>query len=587
MRVANTAWWLAALALNCALASPAPAPTPTPTLILRNADIWTEDEAHPTAHALAIAGNRIAKVGSDAEIMKLAGPQTRVLDLHGAFVLPGFIDTHTHFGNAAESFFEVRLVDVAAEPLLLDRLRTAAREIPADMWITGFDLGAAAAAHAHRHGDADFEPFVPSLAEVDRVTPRHPLLLRRYDGAYFMNSRGFELARVDKTTPDPPNGEYQKDPHTGELTGLLIGSAGVRMSQILPPPSVARERIGARAMMHELNRYGITSIHDISRIDEISQTELYHTDVERSFTNLAIFKDLRARGEMTVRVYSMLPLAAWKAYPQYGITPGCGDEMIRYGTLKLLLDSMYMSKPFANNPDWAGVLSFRIADAEDAHRDIVGADALGFDTATHVTGDRGHRMLLDWYEDAIRVNPARDRRFRLIHAWYPARAEIERAGRIHAIADIQPSQLIQELPHLLEQLGPERAAFAFPWRTMIEQGVRITLGSDWPGSFDRNSVFPLNPLENIYYAVAREPLGAGSDQRFHIEQALTVDEAIRAYTLAGAFASREDAIKGSLTEGKLADVVVLSRNLRKIPLREVPAAKVLYTIFDGRVVYEN
>lgn len=583
MRVADTVRWFATLALNCALASHSLAAT----LILRNADIWTEDEAHPTAHALAIDGNRIEKVGDDAAVMKLAGPQTRVLDLHGAFVLPGFIDTHTHFGNAVESFFEVRLVDVNDSALLSERLETAAHEIPEGMWITGYDLGAAAASRAHRHGGGGFEPFAPSLADVDRVTPRHPVLLRRYDGVYFMNSRGFELAHVDRRTPDPSNGEYQKDPRTGELTGLLIGSAGVRMSQILPPPSRAHDLIGAHVMLHELNRYGITSIHDISRIDEISQTQLYHTDVERSFTNLAIFKDLRARGDLTVRVYSMLPLAAWKGYPQFGITPGSGDEMIRYGTLKLLLDSKYMSQPFANNPQWSGLLSFRIGDVNDVHRDIVGADALGFDTAAHVTGDRAHQMLLDWYEDAIRTNPPRDRRFRLIHAWYPARAEVERAGRIHAIADIQPSQLIEELPHMLEELGPERTAFAFPWRTMLEQGVRITLGSDWPGSFDRNSVFPLGPLENIYYAVTRKPLGDLTGKGFHTEQALTIDEAIRAYTFAGAFASREEAIKGSLTAGKLADIVVLSKNLRRIPARELPTVQVLYTLFDGRVVYEK
>jgi predicted amidohydrolase YtcJ len=575
------------LALGFCLSAASVAQTPPATLILRNADIWTVDDARPTAHALAIAGNRIVKVGNDRDVMALATPATRVLDLHGAFVLPGFTDTHTHFGNAVESFFEVRLVDVNAEPLLLERLRAAAQEIPEDLWITGYDWSSAASIQARRRGDGGFKPFVPSLAAIDRVTPKHPVLLRRYDGMYFMNTRGFQLARVDKTTPDPPNGEYQKDPQTHELTGLLLGSAGPRMVQIMPPPSRARDLVGARAMLRELNRYGITSIHDIARVDEISQTKLYRTDVERSTTDLSIFKDLRARGELTVRVYPILTLANWRDYAPYGITPGSGDDVISYGTLKMFIDSSYMSQPFANNPTWSGVLSFRVIDEQTLNRDVVGADALGFDTAAHVTGDRAHRMLLDWYEDAIRTNPPRERRFRLIHAWYPARAEVERAGRIHAIADIQPHQLVDEAPGVLERLGPERAAFAFPWRTMIEQGVRITLGSDWPGSFDRNTVSPVNPLENMYYAVTRQSLDGSPSGGFHKEQALTIDEAIRAYTLAGAFASRQEALKGSITEGKLADVVVLAKNLRKIAPRELPGVHVRYTVFDGRVVYEE
>jgi predicted amidohydrolase YtcJ len=563
------------------------AQTPPATLILRNADIWTVDDAQPTARALAIAGNRIVKVGNEGDVMALATPETRVLDLNDAFVLPGFTDTHTHFGSAVEKFFEVRLIDVNDEPLLLERLRAAAQDIPEDVWITGYDWSSAAASGARRREDISFKPFVPSLAAIDRVAPRHPVLLRRYDGVYFMNTRGFELARVNKVTPDPANGEYQRDPLTHELTGLLLGSAGPKMAEIMPPPSRARDLIGARAMLSELSRHGITSIHDIARVDEISQTKLYPVAIERSFTDLSIFKDLRARGELTVRVYPILTLANWRETVAYGITPGSGDDTIRYGALKVLVDSSYMSEPFANNSAWSGGLSFRVLDEQTLSRDIVGADALGFDTAAHVTGDRAHRMVLDWYEDAIRTNPPRDRRFRLIHAWYPSRTEVERAGRIHAIADIQPHQLIHELSDIEERLGPQRAAFSYPWRAMIEQGMHVTLGSDWPGSFDRKIEAPLNPLVNIYYAVTRQSLEGLPSGGFHKEQALTVDEAIRGYTIAGAFASRQEAIKGSITEGKLADLVVLSRNLRKIPARELPHVQVRYTIFDGRVVYEG
>jgi predicted amidohydrolase YtcJ len=287
-----------------------------------------------------------------------------------------------------------------------------------------------------------------------------------------------------------------------------------------------------------------------------------------------------------VRVYPILTLASWRDYKAYGITPGAGDDFIRYGALKQFVDgAAFMLRPYNNHPDTSGGLSFRVDDPRAARDDVVGADALGFDVAAHVTGDRGHQLLLDWYDDAIRANPARDRRFRLIHAWYPAREEIGRAGRMHAIADIQPWQLISEMPEMIAKLGPERAALGFPWRTLIDQGVRLTLGSDWPGSFDRSSVATLDPMENIYYAVTRQRLDGTPAGGWHPEQRISVDEAIRAYTLNGAFASREEGVKGTLTEGKLADVVVLSKNLRRIAPRDIPGVHVLYTIFDGHIVY--
>jgi predicted amidohydrolase YtcJ len=570
---------------TAALGSAASAGTAPPaTLILRNAEIWTVDDSKPTAHALAIRGNRIAKVGEDADVTPLQGPKTRVLDLHGAFVLPGFIDAHTHFGNAAESFFEVRLVDVNAQALLLERLQAATREVPKGMWITGFGWGSAAAVAAKKRGDTAFQAFTPTLAEIDRITPDHPVLLRRYDGVYFINSKGYQLARIDRDTPDPPNGEYVKDPRTGELTGLLLGTAGERMAEVLPPPSRARDLIGARAMLRELNQYGITSIHDIARVDEISQQKIFWTAVERSTTDLGIFQDLKARHELTVRVYPILTLANWRDYVAYHIKPGAGDDLIRYGALKLFIDGFMMSQPY-NGTHYSGGFSFRVLDPNMIRDDIVGSDALGFDSAAHVTGDLGQKLLLDWYEKAVATNPARDRRFRIIHAWYPASAELERAGKIHAIVDIQPYHLIRELNGIEERLGPDRARFAFPWRAMIDHGLRVDLSSDWPGSYDRNNIAPVNPLENIYYAVTRQRLDGTPAGGFHPEQALTVDEAIRGYTINPAYASREEAIKGSIAPGKLADVVVLSKNIRAIPAREIPTAKVRYTIFDGKIIY--
>jgi len=578
-RLAVPAFALAALALaGAAEARPV-------TLILRHGDIWTVDARHPRAEAVAVAGATIVRVGSDAQVMALKGPATRVIDLKGAFVLPGLIDAHTHFGNAVESFFQVRLVDVDAEPLLIERLRDAAREVPKGLWITGYDWSSAAAVAARKAGGKGFEPFTPDLAQVDAVTPDHPVLLRRYDGVYFINSRGYALARVDKNTPNPPNGEYVKDPKTGELTGMLLGSAGERMAELMPPPSRARDLIGARAMLKQLNAYGITGIHDIARVDEISQTKLYRTAVERSTTDLDLFKDLRTRNELTVRVYPILTLANWRDYRAYGITPGSGDDMIRYGALKVFIDGFMMEQPYANNPNYSGGFSFRVVDEKTLRDDIVGADAIGFDTAAHVIGDKAHRLLADWYEAAIAANPPRDRRFRFLHSWYPAPREVERMGAMHAIVDVTPYHLVRELDGMTARMGPERAGFAFPWRSMIQKGVRIDIGSDWPGSFDRNNIAPLNPMENIYYAITRARLDGTPQGGWRPGQALTVDEAIAAYTINPAFASREEARKGSITPGKLADFAVLDRDIRKASPREILGTRVRLTVFNGKVVY--
>lgn len=547
-------------------------------LILHNATVWTVDDEQPEAQAVAVRDGRIVRVGSDPDVLVLRGPATRVIDLGGAMVLPGFIDAHTHFGNAVSAFFTVRVIDVNDQQTLDARLREAAARVPAGHWITGADLSMSAAV-------AGETAFVPSLAEVDRAMPDHPLLLARYDGSYFINTAGLRVCRLVKGTPDPPNGEYERDPETGEFTGRLLGSAGFRTVKMLPPATKARNLIGSRAMVRDLNAKGIVGIQDIARIDDISQTKLYSVDVERSFTDLRLFEDLRADGGLTVRVYPIITMGNWRDYADRGLVPGAGDDLIRYGATKAFVDSALMFEPFGPTGSWCGEFSYRVADPGVVHDDIVNSDRLGFDPVAHVIGDKAHAFLLDAYEEIFRDNPPRDRRVRILHAWYPRLAEIRRAGPMRAFVDVTPYHLIKQLGSIDATLGKERAESAFAWRTMIDNGLRINIGSDWPGSFDGASVEPNNPLENIFYAVRRCRVADGPEQAWHPEEGLTVDEAIRAYTINPAHASREEAIKGSITEGKLADLVVLSRDIRAIEVEEIPAVDVLYTVFDGRIVY--
>jgi predicted amidohydrolase YtcJ len=557
-----------------------------PDLILHNGRVWTAEDGQPEAQAIAVRGDRITAIGSSADLLRTAGPATRRIDLNGALLLPGFIDAHTHFENASDWLFQLSLYGVDTPAEVTERVRVAVARLPADVWLAGGDWGAYSAWDAARAKRPLPPLWQPDLRGVDTASPRNPVLLRRHDGAYFANSRALALARVDAQTADPRGGAFERDPRSGELTGMLYGRAAERVVHLMPPPTLERKLVGARAALQDLAKHGITTIHDVARIDSVTQRQLFPTHVERSYSNMEIFRELRRRGELTVRVYPLLTLRSWEGLKDAGVRAGEGDEWIRYGGLKGFVDGSWMREPYANNPRASGGFTFRVVDEATMQRDIVAADRAGFDSALHVLGDKAHGLLLGWFEAAIRANPARDRRFRLIHAWYPSPDDVRRAGAMRLFADITPEHLIEEIPTLEQQLGKERAARAFPWRSLIEAGVRINIVSDWPGAYNEQIPTPLSPVENMFLAVTRGSRD-GKVPAWHAEQGLTVKEAVLAYTKNPAFASHEEALKGTLATGKLADLVVLSKDIFAIPVAQIPDAEVLYTVVGGKVVYQR
>ncbi len=400
------------------------------------------------------------------------------------------------------------------------------------------------------------------------------MLLRRADGAHFANGLAIARARLGPEMPDPYGGRMER--HAGELTGLLFGRAGERIAELIPPRNLEQRIVGARLALADLARVGITSIHDVARLDELSQRQLFHTDVERSATDLAIFRELQARHELTVRVYAFLSLPLWREVVAAGIRPGSAEGLIRFGALKSFIDGFLMETPYADDPDFAGGFSFRFVDEATMAADIAGADRAGFDPVVHTIGDKAHRLLLDWYEAAIAANPKRVRRFRVIHAWYPTAREIARIGKLGLIADVTPQHMVNDVKRADAHLGPERARTAHAWRSLVDAGARLDLVSDWPGSFNERRLTPLAPIENIALAVERT---------WHMEQRLTVPEAIAAYTTAPAYASYEESSKGSITVGKLADLVVLSRDILSSPPEAIRGTLVDRTVFGGRTVY--
>lgn len=429
---------------------------------------------------------------------------------------------------------------------------------------------------------------VGSEAEVlalRALTPRHPVLIRRVDGAYFANSEALRRARFTRATPDPAGGRIEKDPATGEPTGMLFGRAGERVAALMPPPSLEQKLVGARLALEDLRAAGITSIHDVARLDELSQRKIFHTNVERSATNLDLFRELQRRGELTARVYAFLTLPLWKEVVAAGVKPRTDEGLIRFGALKAFIDGFLMEEPYADNRSYAGDFTFRFTSPEQMERDIVGADRSGFDPVVHTIGDKAHRLLLDWYE--MRTNPPRERRFRVIHAWYPSAGDVDRMGRMKMIVDVTPNHLLRTLGSIERSLGPERARTAHAWRSMMRAGARLDIVSDWPGSYNEQVPTPLSPLENISYAASRQNAAGQPPGGWHPEERLTVEEAIEACTANPAFASWEEDRKGTIREGKLADLVVLSRDILSLSPSEIRSTQVDFTVLGGKIIYRR
>ncbi len=530
-----------------------------------------------------MSDDRIAAVGDAREVMALAGPHTRVVDLGGRMLLPGFIDAHTHFGNAAVWVSRVGLYEARDADGVSSLLARAAARVPSGLWITGGDIGAALAWEADARGEPRPKPLPVDRRMLDTITTDHPVLLRRVDGGYVANSLAIARARYTATEPAPRGGWMEHDA-AGELSGVFGGRAGERFADLVPPANLETTLAGARVALADLASVGITSIHDVARLDAASQRATFHTHVERSSTDLEIFRELQRRAELSVRVYAFLSLPLWREAVALGITPRSDEGRIRYGAMKAFIDGFLMDEPYANDPRWRGDFTFRFVDEATMASDIAAADAAGFDPVVHTVGDKAHRLLLDWYEAAMRKNPSRDRRFRVIHAWYPSARDVERIGRHRLIVDITPKHLVNDLRSVERKLGPERAHTAHAWRSLSEAGARVEIVSDWPGSYNEQRATPLAPLENIALAMTRADTEGYPAGGWHPLERFTVQEAIAAYTSTPAYASYEEDRKGTLTEGKLADLIVLSRDILRASAAEIRTTGVEMTVVGGRVI---
>ena len=547
-------------------------------VILTGARIYTVDAEGLRAEAVAIRAGRIIAVGSEREVSRVRGSGTEVVNVGGAFVLPGLIDSHTHFARAGELLVGINLLDVADADLLAERVAAARDRLPAGAWIVRGDWGAyeewEMGSAGREEGGGELARFKPHREMIDALTPETPVLLNRWDGSeYLANGVALERAGITAQTPDPADGVIERDP-TGEPTGILTGAAVDLVREVMSPKSWDQQLLESKAALRRLGENGVTGIHDITGAEQ-----------------LRVFKYLRDSGELTVRVYARPTLDKWEELATLGIQTGFGDEYLKIGGLKGFVDgimgnsSAYFRQPYDHQPDSQGRWRTMMLEPPGMLELIAKADSVGLVPQVHAIGDLAIDTLLDFFEWAIARNGPGDHRFRVIHAQVMEADDFARFAKMDLIAEVQPYHAIDDMRWMEERIGHERSKGAYAFKTLMENGARLAFGSDWPGT--NASWYPAKPLLGIYAAVTRQTLDGEPADGWFPDERISVEDAVRAYTMGNAYAAAEEDEKGSVSVGKLADFTVLDRDLFEIEPSEIKDVKVLATIVGGRVVFAS
>lgn len=569
------------LPLIAALSASTLLPAQEADLILTGGRIWTGDSAAPYVQAVAIRDGRFLAVGSDADVLQHRSAHSRVIALDGRFVTPGFIDNHTHFNQAGALLLGVNLLEVSDAAGLAARVKAARDRLPAGAWITGGDWGAYEDWAAGSAGGAQRRKprFDPDRRIIDSITPTTPALLQRWDrSAYLANGAALEAAGLRCDAP-VEGLECQR----GRATGRVSGAALARLRAAIPPKSFEQRLREARVAIGHLNELGVTGIHDITPRE---QFPVYH--------------ELKRRGELTVRVYARPTLDKWDDLSAVGLPHGFGDDMLRIGGLKGFVDGIQGNstarfyepqlhsgergtwRDSTNTAATSGPGS-GMEPAGNMLRNLDGADRAGLWPQVHAIGDEAIDTLLTLYEKVMTENPARERRFRIIHSQVLRGPEVaQRYAKLGVIAEVQPYHAIDDMRWMEERIG-ERSRWAYAFRTLHDAGVTLTFGSDWPGT--NAAWYTANPMQILYAAVTRRTLDGEPPGGWFPQERLDLETSLRAYTVNNAWAEGEEDRKGRIRPGFLADLVVLDQDLFAIPPDRLKDVKALLTVVDGRIVF--
>ena len=547
----------ALLACTAACSSP---DTPTASLVVTGARVWTGDPAMPWGEAVAVSGDEILAVGTASDIAPLIGDETEVIAAEGGMLVPGFIDTHVHFLAGGSSIASVQLRDAQTPEAFVGRIEAFAETAGAGEWITD-----GAWDHTNWGGE------LPQRDWIDAVTPDNPVWISRLDGHMALaNSLALQHAGVDADTPDVAGGEIIRD-EEGRPTGILKDNAMLLVQEAIPAPTPGQLDAFLDAAMQYVAAHGVTSVHDMS--DGIGD----------GWAGLETYRRAEARGDLITRIYAVTPLGEWQKLVVDIERNGHGSDWLKTGGVKGFMDGSLgshtaaMLEPFTDTPGESG---FLLDSLENLRAMMTGADAAGLQLNIHAIGDKAIRDLLDIFHEVALENGERARRFRMEHAQHIHPDDIARFAVQDVIASMQPYHAIDDGRWAQDVIGEERAQTTYAFRSLVDSGAHVALGSDW-------YVAPADPLAGIYAAVTRSTLDGRNPDGWVPEQKITVEQALRGYTYEGAYASFEEDRKGMIKAGMLADMALIDRDLTAIPPETIRDARVLKTIVGGRVVYSR
>ena len=517
-----------------------------------NAKIWTGDTLNPSATVIAVKGEKIVYVGDDAT--KFTANET--IDVQGKQLLPGFTDNHTHFLSAGYALSSVKLKDAMTKEEFIKRIADFCKSKPDDTWVM--------------EGSWDHENWggeLPSKAWIDSVCGNHPVFLSRYDGHMaFANSKALKLAGIDKNTASPAGGVLVKDKN-GEPTGIVKDAAMNLVINAIPPPTAEQlDQYFDAAANYAVER-GVTNVNDMNSYGGWSDLETY--------------KRAWKTDRMILRMYSFVPLATWERMDSFVQKNGRGDDVLHWGGLKGYVDgslgstTAWFHQPYLDDPRTSGLF---ITDTALLRKWVLGADKAGLHLAVHAIGDKANDFILSVYEEALKVNGERDRRSRVEHAQHVTKLTIDQFAKLGVIASMHPYHLYDDGIWAYKRLDTNRLKGTYAFKSMKDKGVKITFGSDWP-------VAPIDPVYGIYSAVTRITGDGKNPNGWYPNEKLSIEDALKAYTVTNAYASFLDGKIGMLKEGFYADFTILENNLFEVPKEKIKDIKALRTVLKGKEVF--
>jgi len=533
---------------------------PAAETIITNANVYTVDKNLPHAEAVAIIGTRIVAVGSAADIDQWRGTTTKVIDAGGKLLLPGFNDAHVHFIDGGIQLDSVDLRNAASPEEFTHKIAERAKITAQGEWITG--------------GDWDEEkwnpPHLPTRDLIDSVTPSTPVWVCRYDGHECLaNSYALKLAGVTEKTPNPAGGEIVKDA-AGNPTGVMKDAAQNLVDQKIPPISHERRYRAAKRALAYAARLGVTSVQTMSA----------------DYEDIRVYSELAEKGELTARIYAAPLLETWQQQAKIGIRRAWGSSYLRIGAMKAFADgslgstTAYFFKPYNDAPNTRGLLSDEMHPLNKMRDRMMKADNAGLQLCIHAIGDQAISIILDMFGDVAKAHGQADRRFRIEHAQHIAPKDFDRFASLHVIASVQPYHAIDDGRWAERRIGPERIKTTYAFRTLLDKGVTLALGTDW-------TVAPLDPMKTLYAAVTRATLDGKNRNGWVPEQKIKLSEAVEAYTMGSAYAEFQETEKGSITPGKMADLVLLGDDIFQIEPAKIADVQVDLTMVGGKVVWER